>query len=442
MANNKNSRVPFAMFSFSIITFVFIWGIAVGRFEVFPHSFFVSAGKGFAEIFSQFSKFSLWYYQPTKYQESITIADRAKIQPGLTKITQIDGDRRMSVKIIDIDGELVHHWKIGWFSIWPDVTHLTDIEIPQSLPGTHIHGAEIDDDANLVFNFEHLGLVKLDACGNILWKLPYRTHHSVFVDDDGNYWVSAQKNHYTKTAEFPLANPKPKYVEEMILKVSPEGEILLEKSIPKLLEENGLIALTLMSTQRNWTLEQVDDTLHLNDVEVFSRDMAPGFFQPGDVMISLRNIHSVIVFDSQWQLKYRSTGHMVRQHDPDFVDGNTLSFFDNNNVGPVNAGHSSLISMHDVVNDEYSVAFSGSKDFPFYTQIMGKHQWLQNGNLIFTESMHGRALEVSPDGKLLWQYINIVEPGITGVVEEAERLPAKKNAEFFRQASLSCDKPV
>lgn len=442
MTNKNNSRLPFALFSFSILLSVFVWGIAVGRLEVFPHSFIVSAGKGFAEIIAGYSKISLWYYQPTTYEKSIEVIDGERVQPGLVKITQIDTDRRMSVRVINTEGDIIQKWRFSWFDIWPDATHLTDGEIPRSSPGTHIHGAEIDDQGNLVFNFEHLGLVKLDSCGDVVWKLPYRTHHSVFIDDDGNYWVSAQKNHYEKPADFPLASTNPGFIEEVILKVSPEGEILLEKSVPKLLEANGLMALNLMSTQRNWAMEQSGDTLHMNDVEVFLGDMEPGFFEPGDVMISLRNIHSVIVFDKDWNVKYRTTGQMVRQHDPDFIDGNTISVFDNNNIGGVGEGHSSLISVFDVEKNEYSIAFEGNDEVPFYTQIMGKHQWLDNGNLIFTESMHGRVLEVTPEGKLVWQYVNIVDPGVSGIVEEAEKLPEHMDTKFFQQTTESCRNPV
>ena len=56
-------------------------------------------------------------------------------------------------------------------------------------------------------------------------------------------------------------------------------------------------------------------------------------------MVSLRNIHAVMVFDPDTlNIKYLSIGKVVRQHDPDFIDGNRISIFDNNNVAPESQG--------------------------------------------------------------------------------------------------------
>ena len=47
-------------------------------------------------------------------------------------------------------------------------------------------------------------------------------------------------------------------------------------------------------------------------------------------MISLRNVSTVLVFDpDDLKIRYSITGRFVRQHDPDFVDNNTISVFDN-----------------------------------------------------------------------------------------------------------------
>ena len=47
--------------------------------------------------------------------------------------------------------------------------------------------------------------------------------------------------------------------------------------------------------------------------------------------------------------------------------------------------------------------FAGSDEVPFYTWRRGKHQVLSNGNLLLTESEHGRLLEVDAEGALVWE---------------------------------------
>jgi hypothetical protein len=55
---------------------------------------------------------------------------------------------------------------------------------------------------------------------------------------------------------------------------------------------------------------------------------------------------------------------------------------------------------------------------------MGKHQRLPNGNVLIAESGQGRAFEVTPEGKIVWEYINYIDPETVGFLEQVERLPA------------------
>src|SRR5690606_1590368 len=136
----------------------------------------------------------------------------------------------------------IQHWRIEWQDVWPEPPdYLIEDEIPKTRPGTIVHGAEIMENGDLVFNFEHLGMVRMDPCGNPVWRLPFRTHHSLFRDDDGNFWVSGQINHAQRLDRFPLYDPP--FIEPMILKVSPGGEILLQKSLFDLLVDNRLQGL-------------------------------------------------------------------------------------------------------------------------------------------------------------------------------------------------------
>jgi hypothetical protein len=173
------------------------------------------------------------------------------------------------------------------------------------------------------------------------------------------------------------------------------------------------------------------DSLHLNDVETFPADLEEGFFSHGDVLISLRNINTVLVYDpATLRIKFMKVGEFVRQHDPDFVDGNTIMLFDNNNIGPASFGQQSRIVLLDAPSGKVSVLYEGDDEFPFYTPIMGKQQALADNHLIITDSVNGRGFEIDANGKVVWEYINIVADGVVGIVEEVERIPNSYNAVF------------
>ncbi|RLP55416.1 MAG: hypothetical protein D6160_06625 [Ketobacter sp.] len=431
--------VPKLMFAFALIFFSVLYGMVAANNRLFPYYTLIEAGAAITRLMPE-NKSLLWYFIKTEQDQAVTVQDEEMMAPGLTKVVAVEGDHSLSVKVVNAQGDPAQRWRIEWNNVWPEAPDYLDwAEVPKARPGTHIHGAEIADNGDLIFNFEHLGLVRMDVCGNVVWKLRYRTHHSVFIDEQSNIWVSAQINHKNAIEKLPLYRPR--FIEPMILKVSPQGEILMEKSVFDLLIENNLEGALYVQASDNQFPISGGDTLHLNDVEVFPASLQEGFFKAGDIMISLRNANTIAVFDRHWKLKYSVANEFVRQHDPDFIDGNTISIFDNHNMST--PGHepvpASRILLKTVPDGALNVAYSGTQKQPFFTNIMGKHQWLENGNLLISESRFGRALEVTSAGTKVWELYNIVEPGWLGIIEEVERLPASYDAEFFAQARQRCE---
>ena len=216
------------------------------------------------------------------------------------------------------------------------------------------------------------------------------------------------------------------FYEYTFLEVTPNGQIVQEWSVAQLLQENGLTGLLYLGSLNNEStqLNKMADPLHLNDVEPFPLAMTEGFFKHGDIMISLRNINTVLIFNRQnRKIKFICTGWFIRQHDPDFMDGNTFSVFDNNNM--MAAEPHSRIRIVSAINKSTQVFFEGNTQTPFFSNIMGKHQWLPNGNLLITESRQGRAFEINRQKKVVWEYRNVIDDGLVGLVEDVQRLPKK-----------------
>jgi hypothetical protein len=50
--------------------------------------------------------------------------------------------------------------------------------------------------------------------------------------------------------------------------------------------------------------------------------------------------------------------------------------------------------------------YEGAPEEPFHTPGRGIAQALDNGNFLIAETETGRAFEVTPDGEIVWSFIN------------------------------------
>src|SRR5690606_38238751 len=127
-----------------------------------------------------------WYYFDTEQTEGVRLLQPEKMAPGLTLISMIVADRGQRAQVIDAEGTVINEWNIDWFRVWPDASHLSESLTPQIAPGAVVHGMLMMADGGIIYNYDALGLVRLDACGNPLWRLPAGTHHSLHRDEAGD----------------------------------------------------------------------------------------------------------------------------------------------------------------------------------------------------------------------------------------------------------------
>ena len=139
------------------------------------------------------------------------------VSKGSTLITSLsDGvDGKPGIRLIDINGNILHHWDVNIQKIFP---------VKGALLPTYVHGSYLFPNGDVIFNVEYLGLVRMNSCGDVLWVTDYQTHHSVHKDADGNFWVAGfkfVKPGDARAKEFPgLSAP---FSDETMLKFSPEG---------------------------------------------------------------------------------------------------------------------------------------------------------------------------------------------------------------------------
>ena len=204
------------------------------------------------------------------------------------------------------------------------------------------------------------------------------------------------------------------------MKVSEDGKVLKEISIPELLYNNGMQPV-LTSTAHKFRKQMKWDreTLHLNKIAELTSDIADDFplFETGDLVLSLRNLNLIVVLDLKPEkVKWWRIGPWIRQHDPEFQPGGTITVFNNNMYQttfgttrytcPVTAPRISNIIEIDPVSGEYRIVYGSRKGQEMLSVLRGKQKATRSGGLFITEFEGGRVFETDSQGRIIWEYIN------------------------------------
>ena len=326
-------------------------------------------------------------------------------------------DNRRGAQLLDMRGEVVHQWEIGFREVWNDPPHVGG---GAALAGARWRSATLRPDGDLLVVFSKpgatpygYGLVRLDRYSNIIWKYPKQVHHLVHVDDDGHIYALYHAFRDTEKRPVP-GNPQlgaqetGEILEDFIVKLSPDGEELQTFSLLEAMANSELSAAVesfpteedrRVFDEANW------DPLHPNDAEVVTPPLAATVpeLDEGDVIVSFRTLDALVGFDLEEETAvWLTRGFWRRQHDPDVLENGNILVFDNRgNAGP---GGPSRIVEYDPATGATETRYRGTEEHPFVTRTSGSQQQLPNGNILITESNRGRIVEVDPDGEIVWEF--------------------------------------
>jgi hypothetical protein len=412
----------------SLFVVVFTIGMVSAHFRMLPYQVFIEGGNALDDWLENWQQYL--GAKPTRFLglashagNGVTIRDSERLQPGVTLLTGLR-DNAPSLWLIDSTGNQLHKWNVSPTAIWPNPIHVKGRAAVNSDWDTDIHGAVLFENGDVIFNFEYLGLVRLDRCGNVVWKLSYMTHHSIEPDGRGNFWVSGRR--YMETAHPSYLQIRAPYWDPTALLVSQNGKILREISLLEVLYRGGQHALIFVHWNgypQNKGAEPAFDWGHLNDIEEITAEgaNASSIFEPGDVLVSMRDLNTIFVFSAKTlALRWLKTGPWQLQHDPDFLADGRISVYDNRTKEKV-----SRIVVIDPSTNAIEEAFSGTPDKPFENESRGKHQWLANGNLLIADWENGRSFEVAPNGDIVWQFVDRYDDDEVRRITDAIRYPVR-----------------
>lgn len=391
------------------------------------------------------------HLQPSRGQgDGVTINSRPLDSSLIFMMGFFDDENQ--ARLIRRDGSIVNKWSLDYFSHFPNKNR----RVCNFSKGLRIdtHGAVLKKNGELVFNYEYCGTVKLSPCGEVVWTLDQKTHHSVTSAERGGYWIIGRE---TETAPFENVQFLPytslplleKIDADLILLVSEEGEILERISIVEALYKSGMEAV-ISGTGSTFTSisETSSEIIHANKIEELSAEISSAFpmFNAGDLAISMRHRNLIVILDgSSKRVKWFSIGPWLRQHDPEFRSDGKISVFNNNvyltsydknGYSVLDAPRVTNILAIDPRNAETEIVYGSRPGQEMLSVIRGQHELLEDNEMIVTEFDAGRVFQVDGSGQIIWEFVNKYDENFVGEITDSHLF----SAEYLDFDFSKCDK--
>ncbi|MCA8878696.1 MAG: hypothetical protein KDA73_01815 [Rhodobacteraceae bacterium] len=323
-------------------------------------------------------------------------------QAGYLLLSRYDGDASQSVvELVDLNSQqILHRWQ-------PDFAEIRKLfDVKAALPDSNwndpaervrlIHPLPTAD-GGLIYQNDS-PLVKIDACSQPVWVANGIYNHSNESAGDGSVWVPLYR------VPSDLHGVDKGFQEDRIAHVGPDGKVLFEKSMVRILMENGYGHLVF------GTADYAHDPTHMNDIQPVLAD-GP-YWKKGDVFVSLRNVSSIVLYrPSEDHIVWLKQWPWVNQHDVDILDDHRISVFDNHkynfrNNRPEVHGHND-VKIYDFATDTVSSPWAQAMtDQDVRTIDMGRQEIVSDDAVILEETDYGRLMELQRDGSTGWEYVN------------------------------------
>jgi hypothetical protein len=354
-------------------------------------------------------------YDPASGKGGVLFNDRKFTQQGVNFYTSGHGPEAI---LMDMDGKVLHRWQYDYQRVWPD------LRLPKSTRGgQHFwRRAYLYPNGDVLAIFDSVGAIKIDKNSNLLWSYSGLAHHDLEVLQNGTIYLLTKEE-----VNIPGINNGKPVIDDFITIVDSDGK---EK------RKISIISALLSSTYSPSLARGAEyDVLHTNTIEVLDGRFQnrADFFKQGNVLVSLNHLDMIAIIDMQKEKVVWALSGMWRvQHQPTMLDNGHMLIFDNR--GKKNM---SRILEFDPLTQEIFWSYEGNSTEKFFSHELGSVQRLANGNTLVTESTTGRAFEVTPHKKIVWEFLNPHRAGtdqsLIATLCEIVRLPVQFPLEWLQK---------
>jgi len=333
-------------------------------------------------------------------ESDVTIYDEEACWNGVNFVLSSHG---REAYLMDMEGETLHTWRY-------EQENTQDHEKIPALIFRHWYFRKAlplpNGDVIAVLGFPHgkavpknypnVGMARLDKDSNPLWTYAGKAHHDFDVRADGTIVTLTHEARVN-----PRIREEKPVLEDFVTVLDANGNELETMSVYECMVNGGCEDLIAKVKERT---ERDGDILHCNSLQILDgahADMTPAF-KADDALISIRELHAVIVLDlDERKVTWSHSGEFRMQHDAKILDNGNLMLFDN-----LGCRKASAVREIDPSSGEEVWIYPGSPEYAFSSHEVGACYRLPNGNTLIVESVKGKAFEVLPDGERVWEYVN------------------------------------
>jgi hypothetical protein len=382
-----------------------VTGMLLARYEIFPYRLVNNAIKGALATAVQ-----LGWIEDDDADPDGSRGERASTESGVTRYDAASADQGLTLLsvgldeealLIDMNGRTVHRWRLSWSAIrdrYGKETKLPDVPVSWRSVYLYPNGDLLVTLQGRNITPYGLATFKLDKDSQLQWANLENAHHDAAVDEDGLIYTISQGIRRSAVPGVPALEPP--ILEDFVLVLSSDGNIVKRISIvDAFVGTPYLPAVEEFGDRRD---SRKGDYFHVNAIEPYdSRNETP-VLGKGQVLISIRNMDALATLDlNTGKIVRLLRGPWHRQHDPDIVNGRIMLF---DNRGDFSRGGRSRVLEVDPLTHEITWQAGANDQYDLFSRWGASQQPLANGNVLINETAPGRLLEVTRDGRLVWEF--------------------------------------
>ena len=319
----------------------------------------------------------------------LTAHDPVQASPGYTLYAPLSGNGE--VYLLGPNGEVAHRWQM------PYPPGLYGYLLPN---GNLFYGGKVRDDGGwdlfeAMKRFKGGIMLEADWEGNILWEHrdPYHHHDARRTQSGGCLYMTVERMDDAQAAKIrggqPGSDAGSMYA-DVLVEVDADGNRIWEWHAAEHLDPDRHV-ITFNDLRDEWS--------HGNTIVPLPNDR---------VMFSFRNISTVGIIDKTsgnitWQI---GDDTLAQQHDPSLLDNGNVLIYDNGSHSRHNPLPASRVIEVNPATNEIVWEYRDNPPFNFFSAYISGARRLPNGNTLITEGHFGRIFQVTPDGQVVWEYIN------------------------------------
>jgi len=372
---------------------IFIASLTITNLASHPHGFSHSTDK------LKSLPYLSWVPAEKSIKKSGVILNQHK--PSYRALNAYTDDGFPDAYLIDMDGNVLHTWSDG-HNAWNHIKLLEDGDLLAIVSG--------------------FSLSRLDWDSNVKWEKKIPAHHDIDIAENGDIYTLTNNDDIVFLSGLPLpikndyivvfsenGKLKKKYSLFHIIREKVPHDIFqqiccwwwrkyfpwrnltttIRKNMGKLIGQKG--------SNYNYY-----DIFHTNTIKLIDRDVE-GLCKKGDLLICVRQLDLLGIIDIE-------EGKLIWSWGSGVLDGpHNSTLLENGNILVFDNGRSRTYSRIIEVNPRTSEIVWDYKSEPrhqFHSTLRGSCQRLPNGNTLITESEKGHVFEVTPEGKVVWEFYN------------------------------------